>query len=116
MDSQDGQDLERRGGTFLPATPGGGSPITLKIGGWKTPSPLNPVPAKPDTFASFAIFARGIPFFPLSTSVLSVSSVVFSFSPLRSWGEVMGHPDGAEIPYKLWKGKYGVDGWQRLVM
>ena len=40
---------------------------------------LNLVPAKPDTFASFAIFARVIPFFPLSTSVFSEFSVVFYY-------------------------------------
>ena len=46
---------------------------------------LTPVPAKPDTFA---IFARILPFFPLSTSALSEFSVVFfllPFSALRPW-------------------------------
>ena len=36
------EELNKGGGTFLPATPGGGSPITQKTGGWKTPSPLIP--------------------------------------------------------------------------
>ena len=39
---------KKEGGTFLPATPGGGYLITLKQGVGKPLSPLGTVPAKPN--------------------------------------------------------------------